>query len=140
MLKGEFEYTLDDKGRVVIPPRFRRQVGDRFVVARGFDGCVVLYPESEWKTVGDKLKSEPLGKLRFVRYLVGSAVEAEADRQGRFVLPQPLRDHAAIQREVVVVGLINKLEIWSRERWHQYLKETVEDEARLIDSMKELNL
>jgi MraZ protein len=140
MLKGEFEYTLDDKGRVVIPPRFRRRVGDRFVVTRGFDGCVMLYPESEWATVEEKLRSEPLGKLQFVRYLVGSAVEVEADRQGRFVLPPPLREHAAIQREVVVVGLINKLEIWSRERWHQYLKETVQDEARLIDGMKELNL
>lgn len=140
MLKGEFEYTLDDKGRVVIPPRFRRRVGDRFVVTRGFDGCVVLYPESEWVTVEEKLRSEPLANRQFVRYLLGSAVEVEADKQGRFVLPPPLREHAAIQREVVVVGLINKLEIWSRERWQQYLKQTVQDEARLIDGMKELNL
>jgi MraZ protein len=140
MLKGEFEYTLDDKGRVVIPPRFRRRVGDRFVVTRGFDGCVMLYPESEWATVEEKLKSEPLANRQFVRYLQGSAVEVEADRQGRFVLPPPLREHAAIQREVVVVGLINKLEIWSRERWHQYLEQTVQDEARLIEGVKELNL
>ncbi|MDR5683037.1 MAG: division/cell wall cluster transcriptional repressor MraZ [Armatimonadota bacterium] len=140
MLKGEFEYTLDDKGRVVIPPRFRRQIGDRFVVTRGFDGCVVLYPESEWAGVEDKLRGEPLANRQFVRYLLGSAVEVETDRQGRFVLPPPLREHAGIQRDVVVVGLINKLEIWSRERWQQYLKQTVQDESRLIEGMKELNL
>ncbi len=140
MFKGEYEYTLDEKGRLVVPARFRGALGERFVATRGFDGCVVLYPESEWAQVESKLRQEPLANRRFVRYLLGSAVECELDRQGRFVLPQPLREHAGIAREAVVVGLINKVEVWSKERWQQYLQATVQDEASLLEGLKELNL
>jgi MraZ protein len=140
MFKGEYEYTLDDKGRLVVPPRFRGALGERFVATRGFDGCVVLYPESEWAQVEAKLRSEPVANRRFVRYLLGSAVECELDRQGRFVLPPPLREHAGIGREAVVVGLINKVEVWSKDRWQQYLQSTVQDEASLLEGLKGLNL
>ncbi len=140
MFKGEFHYVLDEKGRLVIPPRFRRALGDRFVVTRGFDGCVVVYPEEQWREVEEKLRVQPLANRQFVRYLLGSAVDVELDRQGRFVLPQPLREHAGIQREVVVVGLIHKLEIWSKERWQQYLVQTEQDEAKILETMRELVL
>ncbi len=140
MFRGEYEYTLDDKGRLVLPRRFRGALGERFVATRGFDGCVVLYPESEWAQVEDKLRSEPLANRRFVRYLLGSAVECELDRQGRFLLPPPLREHAGIDREVVVVGLINKVEVWSKDRWQQYLQSTAQDEASLLEGLKGLNL
>jgi MraZ protein len=140
MFKGEYEYTLDEKGRLVVPPRFRGALGERFVATRGFDGCVVLYPESEWAQVEAKLRSEPLANRRFVRYLLGSAVECELDRQGRFVLPPPLREHAGIGREAVVVGLINKVEVWSKDRWQQYLQSTVQDEASWLEGLKGLNL
>ncbi len=140
MFRGEYEYTLDDKGRLVLPRRFRGALGERFVATRGFDGCVVLYPESEWTQVEDKLRSEPLANRRFVRYLLGSAVECELDRQGRFLLPPPLREHAGIDREVVVVGLINKVEVWSKDRWQQYLQSTAQDEASLLEGLKGLNL
>lgn len=140
MLKGEYEYTLDDRGRLVMPPRFRGPMGERFVATRGFDGCVVLYPLLEWQRVEAKLAAEPLENRRLVRYLLGSAVECELDRQGRFLLPQPLRDHAAIQRDAVVVGLVNKVEVWSKERWHAYLQSTAEDEAALLEGLRGLNL
>ncbi len=140
MFKGEFHYVLDQKGRIVIPPRFRHALGDRFVVTLGFDGCVAVYPEARWRVVEEKLRAQPLAKRRFVRYLLGSAVEVELDRQGRFVLPQPLRDYAGIQREVVVIGLIDKLEIWSKERWQQYRAETEQDEAGMLEAMQDLVL
>lgn len=140
MFKGEFHYVLDEKGRLVIPPRFRRALGDRFVVTRGFDGCVVVYPEEQWRVVEEKLQAQPIANRQFVRYLLGSAVDVELDRQGRFVLPASLREHAGIQREVVVVGLIHKLEIWSKERWQQHLAQTEQDEAKLLEAMRELVL
>lgn len=140
MFKGEYEYTLDEKGRLVVPPRFRGALGERFVATRGFDGCVVLYPESEWAQVEAKLRSEPLENRRFVRYLLGSAVECELDRQGRFVLPPRLREYAGIGREAVVVGLINKVEVWSKDRWQQYLQSTVQDESSWLEGLKGLNL
>ncbi|MDR5675506.1 MAG: division/cell wall cluster transcriptional repressor MraZ [Armatimonadota bacterium] len=140
MLKGEYEYTLDDRGRLVMPPRFRAPMGERFVATRGFDGCVVLYPLLEWQRVEAKLAAEPLENRRLVRYLLGSAVECELDRQGRFLLPQPLREHAGIHRDAVVVGLVNKVEVWSKERWHAYLQSTAEDEAALLEGLRGLSL
>lgn len=140
MFKGEFEYTLDDKGRVVLPPRFRQAIGERFTLTRGFDGCIAIYPAAEWAVVEQKLRAEPLANRQFVRYLLGSASEAELDRQGRFLVPQSLREYASMQRDVVIVGVINKLEVWSKERWADYLAQAVTDEADLIDRMKELNL
>lgn len=140
MLKGEYEYTLDDRGRLVMPPRFRAPMGERFVATRGFDGCVVLYPLLEWQRVEAKLAAEPLENRRLVRYLLGCAVECELDRQGRFLLPQPLREHAGIHRDAVVVGLVNKVEVWSKERWHAYLQSTAEDEAALLEGLRGLNL
>jgi len=140
MVKGEFEYTLDEKWRVVIPAKFRRVLGDRFVVTRGFDGCVVVYPERDWQAVEQRLQAEPLANRRLVRYVLGSAVEVELDRQGRFVLPQALREHAGIEREVVVVGLSHKLEIWSKRRWQEYLAETVQREPELLERMQTLTL
>lgn len=140
MVTGEFEYTLDEKGRVVIPARFRRILGDRFVVTRGFDGCIAVYPEREWQAVEQRLRAEPLANRRFLRYILGSAVEVELDRQGRFVLPQLLRQDAGIEREVVVVGLSYKLEIWSKQRWQEYLRETSQNEQELVERMQAFNL
>lgn len=140
MLKGEYEYTLDDRGRLVMPPRFRDAVGERFVATRGFDGCVVIYPLLEWQRVEAKLGSESVSNRRLVRYLLGSAVECELDRQGRFLLPAPLREHAGITREAVVVGLGTKVEVWAKERWQAYLQSTAQEEAVLLEGLRELNL
>jgi MraZ protein len=140
MFKGEFEYTLDEKGRVVLPPRFRQPIGERFTLTRGFDGCVAVYPSAEWALVEQKLRAEPLANRQFVRYLLGSATEAELDRQGRFLVPPTLREYASIHRDVVIVGVINKLEVWSKARWTEYLAQAMADEGALIERMKELNL
>jgi MraZ protein len=140
MLKGEYEYTLDDRGRLVMPPKFRGPMGERFVATRGLDGCVLLYPLLEWQRVEARLGAEPLEKRRIQRYLLGSAVECELDRQGRFLLPQPLREHAGIVRDAVLVGLVNKVEVWSKERWRAYLQSTAEDESALLEDLRGLNL
>lgn len=140
MLKGEYEYTLDDRGRLVMPPKFRGPMGERFIATRGLDGCVLLYPLLEWQRVEARLGAEPLEKRRLVRYLLGSAVECELDRQGRFLLPQPLREHAGISRDAVLVGLVNKVEVWSKERWRAYLQSTAEDESALLEDLRGLNL
>lgn len=121
MYKGEYQYTLDDKGRVVIPPKFRRTLGDQFVLTRGVDACLFAYSHDEWAQVEQKLGAQPLGRREFVRFLVSGAVDVEADRQGRVVIPAHLRQYAGIDRDVVVVGVLTRVEIWSKPTWDAHV-------------------
>ena len=119
MFRGEYHYTLDDKGRVVLPPKFRKELGEAVIVTRGMDQCVWVYPRQGWEAVENKLRVLPLSLRQFQRFLLAGAQEVELDRQGRVTLPEALREYAAIGRDVVVVGLIQRLEIWSEVRWKQ---------------------
>jgi len=119
MLSGEFRYTLDDKGRVVLPPKFRRELGEAVIITRGFDGCIFVYSKKEWVGVEKDLRRLPLSRRDFQRFLLAAAVDVEIDRQGRITLPEVLREHAGISKEVVVIGLIRRLEIWSEARWKE---------------------
>ncbi|MGH2452401.1 MAG: division/cell wall cluster transcriptional repressor MraZ [bacterium] len=119
MFRGEYHYTLDDKGRVVLPPRFRKELGEAVIVTRGMDECVWVYPLQGWEAVETKLRSLPVSRRGFQRFLLAPAQEVELDRQGRITLPEALREYAAIGRDVVVVGLMQRLEIWSEARWKQ---------------------
>lgn len=117
MFRGEFHYTLDEKGRVVLPPQFRRELGEAVIVTRGLDGCIWVYPPKAWDAVEDVLRDLPLSRREFQRFLLAPAREVEVDRQGRIALPEALRESAEIGRDVVVIGLIKRLEIWSEARW-----------------------
>lgn len=119
MFRGEYHYTLDDKGRVVLPPKLRKELGEVVVITRGMDACVWVYPRPGWEAVENKLRTLPLNRRGFQRFLLAAAQEVELDRQGRVTLPEALREYAGIGREVVVVGLIQRLEIWSEARWKQ---------------------
>ncbi len=119
MFRGEYHYTLDDKGRVVLPPKFRKDLGEAVIVTRGMDQCVWVYPLQGWEAVENKLRALPVSRRGFQRFLLAAAQEVELDRQGRVTLPEALREYAAIGRDVVVVGLIQRLEIWSETRWKQ---------------------
>jgi MraZ protein len=140
MLKGEFQYTLDDKGRVVIPPRFRRALGDQIVVTRGIDPCISVYSPSEWMKVEEALRKLPTRQRDVTRYLLAGAVDLELDRQGRVMLPAHLRQHAAIDREVVVVGLISRLEIWSRTAWQSYIEKAQKAAPQIAEQIEELSI
>ncbi|MBI4278349.1 MAG: division/cell wall cluster transcriptional repressor MraZ [Armatimonadetes bacterium] len=140
MLKGEHHYALDEKGRVVLPPRFRRVLGDTVTVTRGLDKCLFVYSEDEWARVEEKLRGLPLTQRESVRFLLSGAVDCEMDRQGRITLPPYLRTYAEIDRDAVVVGMINRLEIWSQENWTAYLERMQSAPQQLASQLEGLIL
>ena len=126
MLIGEYNHNIDSKGRLILPSKFRTELGDRFIVTKGFDGCLYGYSVEEWKAIEEKIKTLPLvtGKdaRNFTRFFFSSAIECEIDSQGRILISQNLREFAQLQKEVVIIGVSSRIEIWSKEKWDEYNK------------------
>jgi MraZ protein len=126
MFAGEYQHTLDDKGRVTMPARLREELGERFVITRGLDQCLFVYPLNEWVKVEENLKKLPFTRSdnrAFTRLFFSGAAELEADRQGRVLIPQNLREHAGIEKEVMIIGVSNRVEVWSEQAWKTYSSE-----------------
>lgn len=141
MFMGEYSHTVDAKGRLIVPSKFREQLGDEFVVTKGLDGCLFVYPNEEWKSIEEKFRSLPLtikDARDFSRFFFAGAAACEVDKQGRILLPAVLRNFAAIQKDVVSVGVLNRVEIWSKERWTD--ANTYEDMDKIAEHMAELGL
>lgn len=122
MFMGEFNHSVDKKGRVIVPARFRELLGEHFVVTKGFDRCLAVYSIESWNTLQEKLSLMPMvssDARTLRRMIVGSANETETDKQGRILLPAPLRNYAAIDKDAVVIGNIDHVEIWSKEVWEE---------------------
>ena len=123
MFMGEYQHSLDAKGRVIVPSKFREGLGEHFVVTKGLDKCLFAYPRSEWQNFEEKLKALPLTNpeaRKFVRFFFVGAVECDLDSQGRIVLPTNLREYAGLKKEVVSIGLNNRVEIWDKDNWNTY--------------------
>lgn len=122
MFMGEYQHSLDEKGRLIIPAKFREDLGERFIITRGLDNCLFVYPLDQWKQLQEKIHALPAqAETRsFTRMFFSGAVEAELDKQGRVVIPQHLREHAGIERDVYSIGVSTKVEIWAKESWEQY--------------------
>lgn len=119
MLIGEYSYTVDDKGRLNFPPKFREKMGDNIIVTRWLDDCLVAFPQSEWQRISTQLSEKSIVKSRDVqRFLYAGATEALPDKQGRILLPSHLRDHAHITKDVTVIGVGSHAEIWSTDAWN----------------------
>lgn len=143
MFMGEYQHTLDAKGRLIVPARFREGLGDTFVVTRGLDHCLFAYPKDEWKSVEEKLRTLPLTKAdarAFVRFFFSGATECETDKQGRIILPQNLRDYAQMEKDVVAVGVSTRVELWSADRWQQYVEEAAESYEEIAESIVDLGI
>lgn len=141
MFMGEYNHTLDAKGRLIIPSRLREDLGDSFVVTKGMDGCLFVFPDSEWKEFEEKLKNLPMVNKearQFTRFFLAGAMLAEIDKSGRILLPQTLREYAQIDHETVLVGVGNRVEIWSKERWEGTV--TYQDLDDIAVHMEELGL
>ena len=144
MLLGEFEHTIDDKNRLTLPAKFRQALSGGLVITRGMEGCLSCYPKADWeRLVESRLAGlNPLsreGRLMH-RYFFAGAAEAEPDKQGRVMLPAPLAKHAGIEREVVVAGLNDHLEIWDRAAWRDHVKlleGSAEDVAERLASQRD---
>jgi MraZ protein len=140
MLRGEAQYALDGKGRVVIPPKFRTELGDRIVVTRWIDPCLAAFSPSGWQAVEEKLRSQPLVYHDFVRLIFSAAEDCDLDRQGRIMLPTHLRQHAGITRDVTIVGVGSRLEIWNTQHWRRQLQELRKNKDRLAEQIQALIL
>ncbi len=127
MFLGEYHHSIDEKGRMIIPAKFRDALGSSFIMTRGLDRCLFVYPREEWNLLEQKLKALPLMKSdarAFTRFFFSGATECELDRQGRVNIPPNLREHANLIKETVVIGVSNRVEVWSKENWEQYNKES----------------
>ena len=117
-MRGEFEHVIDEKGRMFIPSKFRAELGCRFVLTKSVNNCLVAYPTADWEAFEAKLKSYPSSKSTpLLRFFVGSSQDMELDGQGRVLVPQKLRSYAGLEKNIVVVGMIDHLEIWVAEAW-----------------------
>jgi MraZ protein len=120
MFMGEYNHTLDAKGRLIVPSKFREVLGDGFVVTKGMDGCLFVFTNSEWQVFAEKLHSLPMidkEARQFTRFFLAGAAEVEVDKQGRILIPAVLREFADITKDAVLVGVGGRIEIWSKERW-----------------------
>lgn len=123
MLMGRYEYSLDAKSRVNFPPKFRAEMGDNLYVTKWFDGCLVVYGERRWQSLDEKFARLPVTKSRDLRRIIyGNATEVQPDKQGRILLPRYLKDHAKIQKDIVVIGARDYAEIWDRQTYEEYEK------------------
>ena len=118
MFIGEYEHNVDAKGRIIMPSKLREEIGDKFIITKGLDGCLFAYSQTEWANFEEKLKALPLA--HFVRFFLSGAVECEIDKQGRFLIPANLREHANLDKEIVIIGVGTRLEIWNRDTWKNY--------------------
>ncbi|TCS84423.1 division/cell wall cluster transcriptional repressor MraZ [Tepidibacillus fermentans] len=143
MFMGEFQHNIDNKGRVIIPAKFREELGNTFVITRGLDQSLFVYPQSEWKQVEQKLKSLPFTKAdarKFTRFFFSGAIECELDKQGRVMIPANLREYAELEKECVFIGVSNRVEIWSKKLWDSYYEESEESFNEIAEKIVDFDL
>lgn len=143
MLMGEFQHNIDAKGRIIIPAKLREDLGAKFVITRGLDGCVFGYPLDNWEKIQEKLKQLPLAKKEaraFTRFFYSAAAEVEIDKQGRINVPSTLVDYANLEKECLVLGVSDRIEIWSKVRWESVSSEIEESFEEIAEDMLDFGL
>jgi MraZ protein len=138
MFMGEYHHNIDDKGRIIIPSKFRYELGEKFIITRGLEKCLFIYSLNEWNNIVSKLKTLPFTKKDardFIRFFLSGATECEFDKQGRINITSPLVSYADIIRECVIIGVNDRLELWSKESWEKFLNE---NENKLSDISEHL--
>ena len=140
---GEFQHSIDTKGRLIVPAKFREGLGETFVVTKGLDNCLFVYPMDEWKVLEQKLKALPFTRSdarAFVRFFFSGATECELDKQGRILLPNNLRQYAKLDKDVVVLGVSSRVEIWGREQWDTYSNQAEVSYEEIAEKIVDLDL
>lgn len=140
MFMGQYEHTIDAKGRTIIPAKYREELGDNFVVTRGLDGCLYLYPLEEWQQFADKLQSLPsnLKNRQIQRQFLSKAMDVNLDKQGRILVPAMHREMAGLEKDIVFVGMMNRVELWDKTRLAK--EELTENDELLATAMDELDI
>lgn len=143
MFMGEYRHNVDEKGRMIVPAKFRDELGDSFVVTRGLDRCLFVYPIDEWKKLEEQLKALPFTKKdarAFTRFFFSGATECELDKQGRVNISSPLREFAKLEKECVIIGVSNRVEVWSKALWEEYFAESEESFSEIAENIVDFDL
>ena len=143
MLIGEYEHSVDTKGRLSMPAKLKEDIGEKFVVTKGLDGCLFGYSLTEWKNFDEKLRQFPLTNKdarALMRFFLSGATECEIDKQGRFLIAGNLREFAELEKEVVIIGVLNKIEIWSKSKWLKYNENENNSVEDIAQNMANLGL
>ncbi|MDR3590067.1 MAG: division/cell wall cluster transcriptional repressor MraZ [Negativicutes bacterium] len=143
MFMGEYSHTIDNKGRLIFPAKFRDELGEKFIATKGLDNCLFVYTQEEWAILENKLKQLPLAKPEaraFVRFFFAGAAELEADKQGRVLLPTNLREHARLDKDVIVIGVSSRIEIWGKEAWDEYNSKIGPEVTKIAENLVDLGI
>lgn len=138
MLMGEYHHTIDDKKRLIIPAKFRNELGEKFIITRGIENCLFVYSEADFKTIVDKLQTLPFTKKdarSFVRFFLSGATTAEFDKQGRVTITSPLISYADITKDCVIIGAGERLEIWSLDKWNEYFDSAKDNMSDIAENL-----
>lgn len=143
MFFGEYEHTMDPKGRISMPARFREKLSETIYITKGLDQCLFLFPESEWLRIEEELKALPLTQKnarQFVRTFFAGAMDCTLDKQGRMMLSPNLRTYAQLDKDVVLIGVSTRIEIWSKEQWEQYQGNDAQSYEELAEQLAQLGI
>jgi len=143
MFIGEYQHTIDPKGRIIMPSRLREGLGEKFVVTKGLDECLFVYSLEEWGNLENKLKTLPLTNKdarAFIRFFFSGAAECEVDKQGRILIPSNLREFAKLDKEIVITGVSTRIEIWGKDKWEAYNNDSGIDADSIAEKMSLLGI
>jgi protein mraZ len=143
VLIGEYEHSLDVKGRLIMPAKLREDMGEKFIITKGLDGCLFGFSQNEWSNFEEKLKTLPLTNKNardFVRFFLSGAIECEIDKQGRFLIAGNLREYANMEKDVVIIGVGTRLEIWNKDKWKEYNSEENISADEIAENMTMLGI
>jgi MraZ protein len=143
MFIGEYLYSIDEKKRLAIPYKFRRDLGKKAVLTRGLDNCLVIYPLAEWKKLSKKLESLPTSQTDargFARIMLSGAADVMLDKLGRILIPDYLKEYALLKKNVAILGLSNRIEVWDAQKWQEYKKKTELSAGDIAERLKELGI
>jgi MraZ protein len=143
MFIGEYQYTIDEKKRLAIPPKLRQVLGKKAVVTKGLDQCLFLYPLKEWISQAKKLSQLPLAQADargFARIMLTGAMEVNIDNLGRILVPDYLKDYAFLKKKIVIAGVYNRIEIWDQVKWREYAQKTEKEVGDIAERLKELGV
>ena len=143
MIIGEYIYSIDQKKRLAIPAKFRKALGQKAVITRGIDKCLVIYPLDEWEKLSQKLENLPSSRFDargFARILLSGAVDVELDKLGRILVQDYLKNYAFLKKNVAILGLSNRIEIWDEKKWQEYKTKTEKEVGDIAERLKELGV
>lgn len=143
MLIGEYEHSIDTKGRLSMPAKLKADIGEKFVVTKGLEGCLFVYSLTEWQNFEEKLRAFPLTNKNartLTRFFLAGATECEIDKQGRFLIASNLREYANLEKEVVIIGVLGRIEIWDKQKWKEFNEKENNSVEDIAESLAELGI